>query len=307
MNVMRSPTGSDTSMERSGSHPNLTTAGASSEMSGITFRYKRKHNDVDQIQLADIQKQMMEMMALLTTSINAQKESSTKITNDIASIKEQMHDIKNGMDTAERKITSMAADQIEIKAEVQSLANAVRITEGKVASLEADLQNTRVVEIDRALQNKPSYEEILAELNDQNARKKNILIIGIPESKSIYAKERSAYDKAEVLKIIKPILENCPEPIRVLRVGKYNVNKNRSIKVCYESDITTKTILKDKHKLQNSTIKIFSDQTPFMQAKFKKLKEELNRRNSNGEQYLTIKYLKGIPQIVSAPPKNSVL
>ena len=52
--------------------------------------------------------------------------------------------------------------------------------------------------------------------------------------------------------------------------------------------------------LQNSSLifLIYSDQTPNQQIYLQNLKEEMTRRNNEGEEDLTIKYIKGIPKIV---------
>ncbi|VVC94509.1 unnamed protein product [Leptidea sinapis] len=95
----RSPTGSGKNIELSGSQPNLSNI----DLAAITIRNKRKHcldYDVND-QLTDIQKQMAEMMALLTSSITTQKESSSKLANDIANIKDQMSEIKCGIGKTE--------------------------------------------------------------------------------------------------------------------------------------------------------------------------------------------------------------
>lgn len=77
-------------------------------------------------------------------------------------------------------------------------------------SLESHVENLKCLPNDTSI--KPSYEEILAELNDQSMRKKNILIAGIPEPQSTDAKERAALDKNKVVDAIKILLQDCPEP-----------------------------------------------------------------------------------------------
>lgn len=89
-----------------------------------------------------------------------------------------------------------------------------------------------------------------------------------------------------------------------MRIGKYKPDVNRSIKVTFESEETTKLIFRNKNKLTDTDVKIFPDQTPYQQTYFKKLKEELNRRTANGEGNLKIKYIKGVPQIISTSTKN---
>lgn len=312
MNIQRSPTGSDSNVGRSGSQPNLSTASNSilykdtSDTSTITFRKKHKRGDDDEVhaKLSGIQNQMTEMMTLLTTSINTQNESTTRIRGDIAAINNQILEIKKSMDMTDQKISNLAKEQTETKVEVQNLIGFTHTTDMKIASLESDVHKLQVSSTNSALHVMASYDDVLAELSDQSNRKKNVLIAGIQEIKSNNVEKRMNSDRAEVLKTIHLISTNCPEPIRIMRVGKYNSAKNRALKVCFESEETAKIILRNKSKLKSSVLKIFADQTPHQQTRFKNLKEELSHRAKAGESNLIIKYVKGIPQIVSAPPKN---
>lgn len=301
MNPLRSPPRSDMHFGRSGSQPNLLNP--YSDLSSSTFRGKRKHPGEDEVktQLSDIQKQMADMMTLLTSSINTQAESATKITNDIATIKDQMLDIKTGMGLTEQKIASVAEEQKEIKAEMQTLASTTHAVNGKIEILESDMQKLKTSSHESSV----PYEEILAELNEQNLRKKNIIMTGIEEPHSTNPKERHDYVTMEVLKHLNQILENCSEPIKIIRVGKYKQNVNRPVKVFFESEETVKFILRNKTKVSNDAIKMFADQTPYQQIQYKNLKDELNQRTSNGEENLRIKYIKGVPKILNIPAKKS--
>lgn len=310
MSLLRSPTGSGTNIGRSGSQPNLCSTSAiatmPNETSCITFR-KRKHPEETDVQsqLKDIQKQMTTMMEMLTKSIDAQNESATNIRNDIAFIKEEMFNIKIGMGLTEEKINKIVSEQTDIKAKVENIVTAAKTTEAKICSLESDIEKIKLASTEmQILPNKMSLEEILIEINNQNTRKKNVILSGIKEPQSNDHKERQTSDKVKAFKIIKQILENCPEPSRVMRIGKYKPDVNRSIKVTFESEETTKLIFRNKNKLTDTDVKIFPDQTPYQQTFFKKLKEELNRRTANGEGNLKIKYIKGVPQIISTSTKN---
>lgn len=308
MNILRSPTGSGMSERRSGSQPNLFTTDteSTSELSSVTFRNKRKHFEEDQVEskLTDLQTQMNVMMELLTKSINAQNESTVKIKEDMATIKDQMLDIKQFMGLTEQKLVSLVSDQTEIKADIQRLVKSINTTDEKLASLESDVQSLKLSNLSLHSE-APQYDEILAELADQQTRKKNIIIAGIQHPKSKDSKERRNSDRTDVINATKSIVENCPEPIKVMRIGKYDPAKSRPIKACFEKEETVKMILRSKDNQINPAIKVFSDQTPHQIAKFKNLKDELALRMSNGESNLKIKYIKGMPKIVETQPKNS--
>lgn len=239
MNILRSPTGSGMSERRSGSQPNLFTTDteSTSELSSVTFRNKRKHFEEDQVEskLTDLQTQMNVMMELLTKSINAQNESTVKIKEDMATIKDQMLDIKQFMGLTEQKLVSLVSDQTEIKADIQRLVKSINTTDEKLASLESDVQSLKLSNLSLHSE-APQYDEILAELADQQTRKKNIIIAGIQHPKSKDSKERRNSDRTDVINATKSIVENCPEPIKVMRIGKYDPAKSRPIKACFEKE-----------------------------------------------------------------------
>lgn len=313
MDIERSPTGSGQDIERSGSQPNLSTISAQgttyTDLSHITIRNKRKYcsdNDMNN-QLADIQKQMAEMMLLLTTSINTQNESSAKIASDITAIKNEVLEIKATIGKTEQKLLTINMEHEKIKTEIQNITCTTGKMETRIASLECSLQNYKTSRNSLTTLDENLYGDMLAEITEQTLRKKNVILSGIPEPKSSNFKERQTHDKEEVLKTFKTLLKDCPEPTKVMRIGKYKPNNIRAIKVHFELEQSAKLILRNKNKLKNDQIKIFPDQTPFQQAQFKNLKNELHRRTANGEDNLQIKYIKGTPKIISSLPKNSLL
>ncbi|CAG4973092.1 unnamed protein product [Parnassius apollo] len=209
MNVLRSPTGSDTNFERSGSQPNLSNMPSAliSEPSTITFRNKRKHSDGEydqvQCQLSDIQK------------INDRNDDTRnlrrvlmKFRNDIAMIRCEIQDIRDAIRSTEKRIINLATNHSNIQDEIQSLKNFAEKPGDKFVSLESNVENLKNLPSDTSI--KPSYEEILSELNNQSMRKKNIVIAGIPEPQSTDAKERFDLDKIKVVDAIKN--KDCPEP-----------------------------------------------------------------------------------------------
>lgn len=314
MSVQRSPTGSGLNVGRSGSYPDLANKSTTSDYidgTHITFRNKRKlvHNEESKSDIAEIkteftemrkqmltmQNQMSELMACLTSNNNMQIENFNNLHKDISVIKEQVNNIKS---TTE-KLTS---EQHNLKREITSMQIFRNTTEKKMESIQAKLNQINIASSSTVLQ---AQEEIVIELNERNLRCKNIVISDITEPVSTEPKIRREQDKSKVLSIIRQIYTDCPEPERIIRLGKYQPEKNRLLKVCFTSQETALHILKNKNIIKLNNIKIFSDQTPQQQAYMKELKEELDNRTSSGEENLRIKYVKGVPKIVIAIPKNS--
>lgn len=96
---------------------------------------------------------------------------------------------------------------------------------------------------------------------------------------------------------------DTPKPIKIFRIGKYDAGKSRRVKVCYETTGPAKLLLRNKDKLPKD-IKIFSDQTPAQHKYLQELKDELSRRQANGESDIIIKYINGTPAITKTAPKN---
>lgn len=94
-------------------------------------------------------------------------------------------------------------------------------------------------------------------------------------------------------------VDKINEVIKVTRVGRINESNTRPrpTKIIFSNRNVVIQILKNKKKLLNSNIRINSDQTLMQREVFNKVKEELNRRISMGEQDIIIKFKNGIPKI----------
>ncbi|CAG4953108.1 unnamed protein product [Parnassius apollo] len=227
MNVHRSPTGSDTISARCGSYPDLASkimCQDKTESSQITFRNKRKlENENDDLknefaemrkQMTSMQNQMSEMMTYLTTTTNMQVENFKKINEDVSTIKQQISDIKLTTEI-------LTEEQTKLKIEVENLKKISNITEKKIESIQSNLllQDTTPSCSSSVLN---AQEEIVAELNERTIRSKNIIIAGVPESKSTNLNARYEEDKTAVLKIINTVLPGgFTEPQKIYRLGKY--------------------------------------------------------------------------------------
>lgn len=306
MSVLRSPTRSGL-IGRSDSQPNLSTDDNKSEYDDtlkVTFRNKRKQpddNDYIRTEISEMRKQMSQMMEMLTSLTSTQNAFTQKMAQDVSTIKDQITSIKSATD-------NLAKEQNNIKSDVITLRNENIATEKKVEGLQQTVELLKQeCMYPSTCSTNVTQENIIAEINERELRSKNIIISGIPEPKSSNKMERIQIDKNEVTSVIKQIDNNCPEPERILRLGKYDVKKTRPIKLCFKSQETAKSILRYKNNIKTENIKIYSDQTPKQQKYLKNLKDELNRRLENGEKNLIIKYFHGVPQIVEKPSKNENL
>lgn len=93
------------------------------------------------------------------------------------------------------------------------------------------------------------------------------------------------------------------KPITYQQLGKFD-GKIRPLKITLNSASDVFKILGSSKKLKSDEIfnevRITSDKTPKQSLYFQNLRNELNTRRSNGESNLTIKYVKGIPSIITS-------
>lgn len=299
MSVVRSPTGSGISEPRSQSD---TKEQEKSKNSRRNCKRKEPEEDNTHMEIAELRKQMDQMMTLLKTFTSNQEVKLKQISTDISSINSQICDIK-------KTTENIISEQNIIKTDLANLSKAAKTTEEKVVYLESDikiLKSNGQQLMDSNLDQSIKFENVISELQERNLRNKNIIVAGIPEPNLQDILERRNFDMNEVSKITQSISKDYPKPVKTIRLGKYASENCRPIKVFFAHEETAKYVLQNKEALESETIKIYSDRTPQQQIYLKTLKEELQQRIRNGETNLTIKYIKGTPKIITkSTPKNS--
>jgi hypothetical protein len=166
--------------------------------------------------------------------------------------------------------------------------------EQKIEQKISELQNVNLSSL--------QFEEVTSEAVERMIRAKNVIIYGVPESSGT-AEQGQTKDAAEIRKIISAI---TPEaiPQKIIRIGKPNSSNTRLLKVSLSNDLIAKEVLRNKNKLINSdlprSISISDDKTPKQLEYLKNLRTELQLRRDNGEDNITIKYVKGIPSIIES-------
>uniref|UniRef100_A0A2A4JC18 L1 transposable element RRM domain-containing protein n=1 Tax=Heliothis virescens TaxID=7102 RepID=A0A2A4JC18_HELVI len=239
---------------------------------------------------------MTQMMAMLNTINTNQKEFIEKTSEDLSAIKTQVSDIKS-------TINNLTSEQQAMRLDITSIQNKNTYLETKIESLQSMLDSTNLSSA-TPYQNSNVCETIISEINERENRSKNIILIGIPEPTALNKEDRLEKDKSEVIKVLKKIDAECPEPEKYIRLGKYNPMKIRPIKISFKSKETAITLLRKKNTLQYDNLKIYSDQTPQQQKYLKDLQERLKQEHEEGNKTLIIKYVKGVPKITDPNSKN---
>ncbi|CAH2088761.1 unnamed protein product [Euphydryas editha] len=299
-NLLRSPNGGGICRGSSDSQLNMS---AVSDNSQVTFRNKRKlHSENDRImdELSDLKKQMADMIALISSTSSAQTENIDKLCRDVTAIRNEVNSVSNTM-------ASMTIEQDKLRTDIHHLVTSTQDTKKRVTLLESDVNELKLSATqnsNKMLVTCESYEKLINECQERNERRKNIILAGITESTAENNADRTQHDLQEVSKVIKLLNSDCPEPQQIFRLGRYQSNKSRLIKVCFSSEKITKQLLRKKTTVQLNNIKIYSDQTPYQREVLKNLQKELQQRTANGECNLRIKYEKGIPKIIKIDAKN---
>uniref|UniRef100_A0A6P7H4F1 Uncharacterized protein LOC114346868 isoform X1 n=1 Tax=Diabrotica virgifera virgifera TaxID=50390 RepID=A0A6P7H4F1_DIAVI len=143
----------------------------------------------------------------------------------------------------------------------------------------------------------PDNEDLINEIMDRQRRASNIIIFNVNESKMKSNQERNNEDN----NVVQDILQNFDidkSKIKSFRVGKFQPEKIRPIKVILPSTENVKMILRNKELIKGPSVKIFSDQTNAQREYLNKLKLELKKMNDSGDNSKTIKFFNNKPTIV---------
>ncbi|KOB77052.1 Uncharacterized protein OBRU01_03731 [Operophtera brumata] len=282
MSLLRSPT------NVGGSAPELTTT--DNKVNQMTLRKHKgsphtgSHGDCG-LNMADLRNDIMGLLKDFTIS---QNEHMTSMRQDISQIKNQMDNIQS---TTEYLVT----EQSKIRTEMNELKNQKVISEEKFKILENDINALKTGSGQEPSSSLPtsSREDLIREIGERSNREKNILIIGVTELHGSEVEVRRSYDEKEALNILSETSKRIPTTLKTSRLGKYKTDANRPLKIYFDYPEIAKEILRNKDKITNKNIKVFSDQTPAQQLHMKELKQKLLERHENGETELTIKYIKG--------------
>lgn len=306
------------------SHPDLTQLSALAAESQITFRKRKQPSDNNcecSNEIKEMRSELSRIGSLLEKYVGSSEQIMNKMQENITEIKSQMSELKSSNEQTVHLIRENTTQINEIKSStsniemkqkslnltVSQLEKQIFQGEQKIISLESDLNNLKLSTVQpsasKSDNQSSSNEQVIKEIMDRNNREKNIVLAGLSEQTSTTAEERISGDERDILNVTSQVCQNPPKPIKIFRIGKYVPGKHRRVKVCFDTAITAKYFLRNKDKLPEN-VKIFSDQTPAQQQYLKSLKEELARRQNDGENELTIKYIHGTPTIVKNPPKN---
>lgn len=151
-------------------------------------------------------------------------------------------------------------------------------------------------------------EEIISEMMERSRRSANLIIYGVLEAGS--TKQEQATQDAGMIRELLNELEIPEENIKPYRLGKYDATKqlrSRPIRVKLSSSEAVQRVMQKFYKVKSaerfskfSKLSVSPDRTPHQIAYYKAVKADLNTRLGKGETNIKIKYMNGVPTIVSS-------
>ena len=139
---------------------------------------------------------------------------------------------------------------------------------------------------------------------DRTNRKRNVIMYGVTESQYKSAEKRKESDFKLVKDTLNSICELSDDCIvSIFRLGKFEADKKRPIKIILDNPQTALNLLKNK-RVNKTDFNISSDMTVLERNELKNLRTELETLNKD-EIVKTIKFVNGHPKIVDIAHKKS--
>lgn len=175
--------------------------------------------------------------------------------------------------------------------EVHELKESIKNIENKVEKAETMEQNLNSESINF------NHEQFINEISERQKRASNVIILNVNESNKAVRSQRIADDKSAVEQILQDI-DIGLQDIKVFRLGKFQPNRIRPLKVCFLTNNEALMVLRNKKSLTVPNVKIFADQTKSQREYFNKVKNQLEECKRRGEQKI-IKYINNVPTLVN--------
>lgn len=205
-----------------------------------------------------------------------------------------------------------------VRSSKQSYADVIKLNTDHSEALKNTMQELeRKVEVISKPENVPhnsetvQLEPTIQELQEREQRAAHILIFGVKESDKVARDERIESENKAVGTILRKISGNNDCQVKIRRLGRYQQEKVRPIRVAFQNKADALSILKQKNKLGDQAgtgVYIKADQTLKQRNYLNALIVELESRMTAGEKNLKIKYVNSVPKIIkinqSAERKN---
>lgn len=186
----------------------------------------------------------------------------------------------------------------EILSELKEIKDSLNTLKSKVECIEDTLskvietQEKQETQIKRlkadVLSVKESQEMMMAEIDDRDRRKPNLVISGIPECVDGNALDRKKWDTEKVENLFRALDDLSSDQIaQIHRIGKVGSSRPRILRIVCNDAKARQSLLRKAKNLrampEYANVFINPDLTPSQQREQKRLREELKRRKNLGE------------------------
>lgn len=194
----------------------------------------------------------------------------------------------------DRKISYYCPNCDNLKAQVAQLGDLKKMVSGLAAEVQSlrEKKSGNSESVDGMFSPADFFEEV----NERNRRKNNVVILDVPESQAI-TKEKQREDDVSTVVTLLSALNDVGDPVHVRRLGAPLAGKIRPILVTLKCEESVQYVLRNKRKVAN--VRIFKDQTPLQRSQYRDLKAELDKLHNSGQKNKVIRYVNGVPKIVT--------
>lgn len=193
----------------------------------------------------------------------------------------------------------------------REFGNEIKDLKAIILKLQEDIQILKVEKSESSAKiTSENFEEIIEEVTERNKRKCNLVVFGITEPNSTLTNEsRETSEKTNVTEVLREIAPNINiDQIKPVRIGRPAAGKVRPIRVTLNNEEEVITIVRKAINLKNTRFdkKVFvsADLTPRQQQYLRNVRRQLKERRDAGENNLKLKYINGIPKIISVNSLN---
>lgn len=199
-----------------------------------------------------------------------------------------------------QRFTNLENKFDNFRTSIENRLTSIQDEVNKISKQNSTLESTiSVVDNKLEVHNSLNPEEIIRELNMRKKRESNVIILNATESKKGSGNDRLNDDKSLISTILPTELGNITE-FKLKRLGKPSAGKNRPLLLETKSASIAKSILKSKPARDTDPpIRFKPDLTKAQQNHLNSLRSQLDSLNKSGVTDKTIKYINGVPKIVT--------
>lgn len=201
----------------------------------------------------------------------------------------QFKELKNDL----KQLSCLVAD---LKAENSALRIEVDLLKNKVESLESGSTSVTA---------ETTVTQVLQETFERERCSFNVIAYGVPESKSSSGSQRAEEDKVSLQELLGANTNVPLSGCKYVRLGKAKSDNVRPLKVIFGSKDNAANLVTTFNEAKRQGVpfprgfRIIKDKTLLQRRQLRSCHLELDHRTSNGESGLSVKYVNGVPKVIS--------